>query len=36
MNLEQKFEYKIKEFQQKVADRDTKDFKKILEGKKKS
>lgn len=35
MNLEQKFEYKIKEFQQKAADRDTKDFKKILEGKKK-
>jgi hypothetical protein len=34
MNLEQKFEYKIKEFQQKAANRDTKDFKKILEGKK--
>jgi len=35
MNLEQKFEFKIKEFQQKVADSDTKDFRKILEGKKK-
>lgn len=34
MNLEQKFEYKIKEFQQKIANRDTKDFRKILEGKK--
>ncbi|MBS1492409.1 MAG: 1-acyl-sn-glycerol-3-phosphate acyltransferase [Bacteroidetes bacterium] len=33
MNLEQKFEYKIKEFQQKIANRDTKDFKKILTGK---
>ncbi len=33
-NLEQKFEYKIKEFQQKFANGDLKDFKKILEGKK--
>jgi len=35
MNLEQKFEYKIKEFEQKIAHRDTKGFKKCLEGKKK-
>jgi hypothetical protein len=35
MNLEQKFEYKIKEFQQKIANRDITDFKKILEGKNK-
>lgn len=34
MNLEQKFDYKIKEFQQKFANKDLKDFKKVLEGKK--
>ncbi len=34
INLEQKFTCKIKEFQQKLANRDITDFKKVLEGKK--